>query len=123
MLNSRDGQAELRLVDLDERSARGVEQRERISERVAPGRVTKFDGDGIAGKRVKQPREIVARRPVALEARWELRQQSAHLAARRKRIDTAPELVEIRLVRLREDVEQRFRLGVSRRGAFHVRAV
>src|SRR5436853_2165432 len=90
----RDRQPELRLVDLHERGAVGLEQRQRPAERVAPALVPQFDGELVAAKRLEQPVQVVERRRVALEARRKLREEGAELAGGRKRVDAALELVD-----------------------------
>ncbi len=58
-----------------------------------------LDRDTVAAERAQQIDQIGALDLTVLEARRKLRQQRAQFAAFGERIDSAPELVEVRLVR------------------------
>jgi hypothetical protein len=102
-----DGEAELRLVDLDPGGAEGVQQREGVGDLVAPGLVAELDCDRVFREGAEQAGEIVARRGAILEAGGKLRQQRTEPPARRQRVDAAAEGVDVGVVGPRQRVEQR----------------
>src|SRR5207247_3577414 len=89
-----DGEAELRLVDLDPRRAEGVQERERVADSVAPASVTELDGYRIAAECAEQSGQVIARRRDVLEARRKLSEERDEPAARGQGLAAAAETVE-----------------------------
>src|SRR5262249_59051677 len=100
-----DREPELRLVDLHPGGVERVQQRQRVRDLIAPAAVPQLDGDGESGERAQQPYQILARARIVLEAGRKLRQQRTESPRRGERIDAALELVEVRLVHLRQRID------------------
>ena len=86
-----DREAELRLVDLHPARRRMRASSASVRPIVAAAPVPQLDRDRVAGERLQQPVEIVARRRLVLEAGGKLRQQRPELARRGQRIERRAE--------------------------------